>query len=127
MIARHEHTLGQKSVFMTLPARQHALRNIREQAFAPGSARRFATDRLITVCGNERGFMYAPFSCSDNLNLTSPERSAVSATRHFIYNNHALVSETLLLTSPTKILSAQPPVSDGLSPSSNYQLAYYLS
>ncbi len=39
-----------------------ALRNIREQAFARLGVS-FGGSQLITVCGNERGFMYA-FSCS---------------------------------------------------------------
>ncbi len=61
----------------------------------------------------------------DNSNLTfSRTHSAV-----FIYSTpKGLVSETILLTSPTKILSAQPQsqtVYLRLSP--NYQLVYYLS
>ncbi len=78
-----------KSVFMTLSAATRTLCGIFiEQAFAPGSASTSRPDQLITVCGNERGFMYA-FLLLDNLqsDILPNTCSAVSASAPFIYNN----------------------------------------
>ncbi len=106
---------------MTLSTTRNALRNIHWAAgFRARLGVNFAADRLISVCGNERGFMYA-FLLLDNLNLTFSELLVLRCRLlRILYTAICcLVRNDTALTSPRKILSAQPPVSDGLSPSSN--------
>ncbi len=93
---------------------------------APGSA---STSRRIniTVCGNRRGFMYA-FPLLDNLQsdvLQNLVLRCVSFCAIYIQQSAAWLAKRYCSLLPTKMLLLYS-VSDGLSPSSNYQLAIFI-
>ncbi len=74
--------------------------------FSRQARRQLRADQLITVCGDV-AYVYA-FLLLDNLHLTFPEPCSACHFCAILYTKYLLLgySETILLTPPTKILSA---------------------
>ncbi len=79
------------------------LRNIREQAFAPEARRQLRGGSVITVCGNERGFMYAFLLLDLNLTFSRTLVLRCETSAPFLYiQQSAAVSERYCSLLPTK-------------------------